>query len=88
MKKDNIIRYSFIGGKIGCIILYIVGLILGIKKKKWWLFGAVAIMHIVEAIIIGVKTGAESGRKKFSSAICTLLFGFTWWLPIKMGWQK
>ncbi|MEG0979318.1 MAG: hypothetical protein RR911_06270 [Oscillospiraceae bacterium] len=88
MDKQKLIKYSFLAGKIGCIILYVVGIILGLKKKNWWLFGCVAAMHIAEAFLIGIKTGVANGRNKVTSAICTLLFGFTWWLPIKQGLIK
>jgi|GEM_PF-1213368 len=88
LDKKKVIKYLFLAGKIGCIVLYILGLNRGIKKKKWGLFGFIALIHISETFIIGIKTGVENGNDKIKSAICTLLFGFTWWLPIKMGWNK
>lgn len=88
MSKKDILNFSFNVGKVGCLGLYHVGLVSGIKKKKWFLFNLILILHFIEAVLIGIKTGFENGMNKLSSAVCTLLFGFTWWLPIKMGLHK
>jgi hypothetical protein len=50
----------------------------------WALFGALMLLHIVElktAFRIGRKHKLKTGR----ILLMTLLFGFTWWLPLKRG---
>lgn len=83
--KNKSLKILFNAGKVICILLYVVSLYNGIKKKKWGLFSAVAITHIAETFIIGIKTGIEHNKSKLKSVICTLIFGFTWWLPFKIG---
>lgn len=83
--KNKSLKFLFCAGKVVCILLYVIGIYNGIKKKKWGLFSAVAITHIAETFIIGIKAGIEHNKSKFKSVICTLIFGFTWWLPFKIG---
>ena len=36
-------------------------------------------------IPIGMKVGERAGLEKGISALKTLAFGLTWWIPVKMG---
>lgn len=70
-------------GKIGkpfCIILYIAGVVLAVKKKFIPLI-ALFTMHLSEYFIIGRKTAKEIGDSELAGLGKCLAFGFTWWLP-------
>ena len=50
----------------------------------WALVGALILLHIAElktALRIGKKHKLKTGR----ILLMTILFGFTWWLPLKRG---
>ncbi len=50
----------------------------------WALFGGLMLLHIAElrnALRIGRKHKLKPGR----TILMTMLFGFTWWLPLKRG---
>lgn len=42
-------------------------------------------MHASEYLTIGKKVGAEAGVAAAKTAACTLMLGFTWWVPTKKG---
>lgn len=87
MKTKNI-KNIFLVSKILCIFLHLTGLALGLFKKNWWLFISVLALHTVEALTIGLKTSKKCNISKIKSVYYTLLFGFTWWLPIIKNWIK
>ncbi len=68
---------------LGCGILWIASSILTIVKKNPIGIAILAIMHGTEAVLIGVKTGLEYGKKLPYSIVMCLTFGFTWWLPLR-----
>jgi urea transporter len=54
-------------------------------KILWWCVTPVwAIGHPLE-LAISLPIGREKGLKPEWAAAMTLLFGFTWWLPLKRG---
>ncbi len=74
-------------GSIGLFILtVVVGYILFPEShlKAWGLFIGLAIIHAAE-LPISLKIGKESGFSNKTVVLNTLLFGFTWWLPVKRG---
>jgi len=42
------------------------------------------ITHPLE-LILSIPIGKKTGIKIGTTVLKTLLFGFTWWLPVKMG---
>lgn len=54
-------------------------------KKVWkgmfcaWVFG-----HPLE-LILSIRIGKAAGISTLRSVVKTLAFGFTWWLPLKLG---
>ena len=68
---------------LGCLVLYTVGVVMTIVKKNPIVVILIFCLHFVELILTGYKTGIEFGKKKIETVINTLLFGFTWWLPLK-----
>ncbi len=76
---------------IGAIVLYLLSIILGRYLFPGDLFLShiffigLVILHIVEIPIVSLKIGKERGIPVLIIVINTLLYGFTWWLPLKMG---
>jgi hypothetical protein len=76
------------GLQVSTILLYVVliagGYALQIPALGWGLFGAIFLLHVFE-----LKTALAVGREKGLSirriVLKNLVFGFTWWLPLKKG---
>ncbi len=49
----------------------------------WYLFAAYLLLHLVEALTVGVKKGTAAGYSKNDSFLYTFVFGFTWWHYLK-----
>ena len=64
------------------VILWIVSVVLFVKKKCRWLLISLFGLHFSETVLIGLKTGLEYGKKAVYSIIMSMAFGFTWWLPL------
>lgn len=65
-------------------LLIFVGYAFGITWLGWTLFGGLILLHIVElktAVVIAKKHKVKTMR----AILMTVLFGFTWWLPLKRG---
>jgi hypothetical protein len=57
----------------------------GVVKIIWLVMLPVwTIVHPLE-IITSYKIGKEKNLSFARTAVMTILFGFTWWLPLKMG---
>ena len=69
--------------KISCLVLYVGTVILGILTGMWWPLFFLAALHFVEYFVIGKKTGDAAGMTVVVSFITCMLFGFTWWLPLR-----
>jgi hypothetical protein len=89
MLKSKSFWYLLMAGALGGWAISIAGLVKPIKdedlKKIWkgifctWAFG-----HPLElGLALGI--GRSRGLSTLRTAIKTLLFGFTWWLPLKLG---
>jgi len=89
MFKGKSFWYLMMAGALGGWAISIAGLAKPIKnenlKKIWqgifctWVFG-----HPLElALALGI--GRARGLSTLRTVIKTLLFGFTWWLPLKLG---
>lgn len=68
---------------LGCIILWLGSTLLAVVKKKPLPLLGLAALHGAETVTVGVKTGVKYGKSKFHSIIMCMLYGFTWWLPMK-----
>ncbi len=63
--------------------LWVLGAILSVIGFPWITLGIVA-MHACELVTIGIKAGVKGGESiPYSIAMC-MMFGFTWWVPLKM----
>ena len=65
------------------ILVELIALALGIFgfNVGWYILAGVFAMHLVE-LPVGVKQGMLHHRTKQESLLMTLVFGFTWWLPL------
>jgi len=89
MLKNKGFWYLLMAGALAGWVFSIVGLVRPYKnetiKKVWknvfftWAFG-----HPLE-ILIARSIGKSAGLTSVKTAIKTILFGFTWWLPVKLG---
>lgn len=66
--------------KIGTAIMWIGFALLWIFLNWWFITVGMLIIHLGEAIFIGIKKGKEHGYKPVTSFFLTWLLGFTWWL--------
>lgn len=73
---------------IGCGILWIASAVLTIVKKNPIGLIILAAMHGTEAVVIGVKTGLEYGKKLAYSIVMCMTFGYTWWLPLRKQMKR
>ena len=65
------------------IILWVIGAVLTILGFPWITLGIVA-MHFTELVTIGLKAGKNGGEGVLYSIAMCMMFGFTWWVPLKM----
>lgn len=70
------------------IILYGVliggGNVLGLPWLGWGLYGALFLLHVFE-LKTALRVGHEKGLTDLRIVLKNLLFGFTWWVPLKLG---
>lgn len=69
--------------KILTIAIWIVGIYLWVTSGFWYIVAGVFALHLIEVFVKGISVGTKVGKSKFHSIIMTLIFGFTWWLPIQ-----
>ena len=74
--------------KIGCLVLYTGAIVLGILNGMWLPFIIIAALHFVEFIVIGKKTGDAAGIPAMASFVICMLFGITWWKPLREKLQR
>ena len=77
-----------IGAKIGCLVIYVGTIALGVLNGIWLPLIIVAALHFVEFIFIGKKTGDKTGISLAVSFINCMLFGITWWKPLRDQLQQ
>ncbi len=75
---------------LGAIGLWVISIVAGYllypenNLKTWGFFIALVILHSAE-LPISLRIGNEKGLSVLYIVTKTLLFGFTWWVPIKKG---
>ncbi len=69
--------------KIITILIWIVSIYLWAAKGMFYIAAAVFALHFAEIFLKGIPIGIKSGKSKLYSTIMTLIFGFTWWLPVQ-----
>jgi len=68
---------------IGTIILWIVSIVLLVTGTFTYLFIGLVLLHFIELIFIGYKTGRSFGQSAIKSICMCMLFGIIWWSPLK-----
>ena len=74
--------------KITCLVIYAGTVVLGILTGIWLPLIFVAALHLVEFIVVGKKTGDAAGMTAAASFVNCMLFGFTWWKPLRDQAQR
>jgi hypothetical protein len=81
-------KLTWILVEISTILLYIIligyGYILKVPWLGWMLFLMLMMLHLSEmkkAYTVGREKGLSDGR----IILMNMIFGFTWWLPLKRG---
>lgn len=76
---------------IGSIVLYGLSIALGrylfpdsYLLSRIFFFGLL-IVHILEIPTVSLKIGREKKIPDSMTVLKTILYGFTWWLPLKKG---
>ena len=92
MFKGKLFWYTMMAGAIGGWIIGISGLVRPskndvIKKGQQAVLCIWALGHPLE-LLISSRVGKKMGVSLLRTTIKTLLFGFTWWLPLKLGVVK
>lgn len=65
------------------ILLYIIGAVMTILGMPWLTLGIFA-LHLFETITIGIGLGRRAGEGIIYSIVMCMMFGFTWWIPLKV----
>ncbi|MCF0137025.1 MAG: hypothetical protein HUJ66_01535 [Oscillospiraceae bacterium] len=55
------------------------------RNKNPVMPAVLAAMHASEYLLVGRKAGAGAGVSPAVTLACTLMLGFTWWVPTKKG---
>jgi len=84
--------YLLMVGSLGGWIFVIKGLVTPFQNKdlkRIWLvaFCTWVLGHPLE-LILSIGIGRAAGLSALRTIVKTLAFGFTWWLPLKMGVMK
>ncbi len=70
------------------LILYGVlvggGNALGLPWLGWGLYAALFVLHLFE-LKTALRVGREKGLSDLRIVLLNLIFGFTWWVPLKRG---
>jgi len=76
------------GLQAGTLILYGVliggGNVLGLPWLGWGLYAALFVLHLFE-LKTALRVGREKGLSDLRIVLLNLIFGFTWWVPVKRG---
>jgi len=70
-------------GKVIVILVWIAAIYLGATKGLWHILFAILALHIVEVFVKGLPIGKKAEKSVIYSILMTLIFGFTWWLPLQ-----
>ncbi len=66
-----------------CLALYGIAIYLWAVYAFWYIFAFLFTLHFIEFLVKGRHVGKQAGKSSFDALLMTLLFGFTWWLPLE-----
>jgi hypothetical protein len=67
-----------------CALLIGGGYLLKKPALGWGLYGALFVLHLFE-LKTALRVGREKGLSTLRTVVKNLVFGFTWWVPLKNG---
>lgn len=74
--------------EVGAILLYAViiggSYLLGQARPGWILMGLLVLLHLTETPT-ALHIGHEKGLSALRVFVMNMLFGFTWWVPLRRG---
>jgi hypothetical protein len=74
--------------QVSTILLYILliggGYAFNQPALGWGLYGALFVLHLFE-LKTALKVGRDKGLSTLRIVVKNLIFGFTWWVPLKQG---
>lgn len=65
------------------LLLWIISIMIWFYLGWWYFTVFLFVLHLAEVFLKGVKVGKKAGKPVIHSVIMTLIFGYTWWLPIQ-----
>lgn len=68
---------------IAVLLLWTLFCWLGLMMDMWIPLFILALLHIIEIFVVGLKTGRENGFTPLHAAFLTFMFGITWWWPMR-----
>lgn len=70
------------------ILLYALliggGYLLKLPGLGWGLYAALIVLHVFE-LKTALQVGRDKGLSTLRVVVMNLIFGFTWWVPLKQG---
>ena len=72
-----------IAGYSVAILLWIGAILLAVFSGQLWLLIGLLLLHLLELLFIGFKTGRKTGIPAWKAIAFCMLFGFLWWLPLQ-----
>jgi len=69
--------------RIVTLILWVILVVLTLVKGWWYPLAALFLLHLAEVFLVGIKTGKENATGPVKAVILTLIFGVTWWGPLR-----
>jgi hypothetical protein len=65
------------------MLLWIVAIVLWAEWNIPYLCWLLLVLHFIELIVVGFRTGRQYGVGAGKSIFLCLLYGYTWWLPLR-----
>ncbi len=70
------------------VLLWAASVCLALVAAWPWLLAALFALHAIELAVVGCRTGRAHGVSAAKSVLMCLLFGFVWWLPIRLQLKR
>jgi len=74
---NKIINYAI------TLVLWIISIVLWLTGTFPYLWWFLLILHFVELVVIGYRTGKKYGVSAGKSILMCMLYGYNWWLPLR-----
>jgi len=65
------------------LLIWAAAIILWTAAGWWYLTAFLFLLHFAEIFAKGMSVGKKAGKSPAESFFMTLVFGFTWWLPLE-----